>query len=190
VFFDHNRLMVSGMGAFKKAIVIVAASAALNGGAAWAKHDAQVSKPAIATTAPKLLGRFGHWQAAIHDEAGKPACYAFAYPDKSHPALKGRGSVVLSVTHRVGERNAVALTAGYQYPANAEPKMMVDKTVFSLYTAQSSAFARNGGAVVQAFDHAGDIAIRGPAARGDVTDHFSLKGFAKAYEAINKACPN
>lgn len=159
-------------------------------GQAWAKHNAQAKATPSAIATPKLLGDFGSWKAALHEEAGKPACYAFAYPSKSQPKLKGRSSVVLSITNRPGERNAVALTAGYAYAPNAEPKLEVGKLSFTLYTAQSSAFAKDGTAVVKAFANAGSVSIHGPAARGDVTDRFSLDGFEKAYAAINKACPD
>ncbi len=150
-----------------------------------------VSKDVLSKSgAPKLIGKFDDWQAATHQEAGQPVCYAFIRAASSQPALPGRGEVVLTVTQRPGGRDAVAVSAGFAYAANTEVQMSIDQAQFAFYTANRSAFARNGRAAVAAFGKGRQAVAKSPGPRGVViSDTFSLHGFSPAYAAINKACP-
>ena len=137
---------------------------------------------------PRQLGTFRDWTAATHQENGQKICYAFTRASKTEPNRQG---VVLTVTHRPGGRDAVALTAGYAYPRNAEVTMAVGQTNLPFYTGGNSAFARDGAAVVAAMRGGNRAVIRGPAAggRGNANDQFSLAGFAAAHDAISRECP-
>jgi invasion associated locus B (IalB) protein len=147
--------------------------------------------PKQRTDDPKPLGRFDSWVAATHLEGGQTVCYAFSRAQNSVPKFPGRGDVVLTVTERPSGRDAVAVSAGYAYPANAEVKMRVDRGELDFYTAQRSAFARDGRAAVAALLKSREAATRGSGPRGmPVTDSFSLRGFDAAYAAISKACPS
>jgi len=151
---------------------------------------AQTSKPATKPAGPKQLGKFGDWTAATHQEAGGTVCYAFVRAQSSSPSLQGRGEVVLTVTQRTSGRDAVAIAAGYAYPANAAVAVQVDQTGLDFYTAQRNAFARDGKAAVAAFQRGSRAIARAPGPRsGQVTDTFSLAGFSDAYKAIVKECP-
>lgn len=133
---------------------------------------------------------FEDWQAAVHQEAGQTVCYAFTRASASAPKLPGRGDVVLTVTQRPTGRDAVAISAGFNYPPNAEVVMTVEQASLPFYTAHRSAFARDGHAAVAAFARGRAAAAKSPGPRGaPVTDTFSLRGFSAAYAAINKACP-
>ena len=85
--------------------------------------SAQTSKTKPAHTAapagPKAIGKFDDWTAATNKEAGQTVCYAFTRAQSSAPAVPGRGDVVLTVTERPGGRDAVAISAGFAYAANA-----------------------------------------------------------------------
>lgn len=141
-------------------------------------------------TPPKRIGKFEDWQAAVHQEGGQTVCYAFTRPTASAPSMHGRGDAVLTVTERPGGRDAVALSAGFAYPQNAEAEMVSEGVTLPFYTAGRSAFARDGRAAVAMFTKGRSAQIRSPGARGQmVTDTFSLLGFTQAYAAINKACP-
>jgi hypothetical protein len=69
--------------------------------------------------------------------------------------------------------------------------LQVDTAGFDFYTAQSSAFARDGKAVVAAFQKGEQALARSPGPREGqmLVDTFSLRGFSAAYAAISKACP-
>jgi hypothetical protein len=151
---------------------------------------AQPRKPAAATAGPKQIGKFDDWTAATHQESGQTVCYAFTRAQSSSPAVAGRGPVILTVTERPSGRDAVAIEAGFSFPANATMTVQVDQAGLDFYTSHRNAFARDGKAAVAAF-HKGSRAIaRSPGPKdAQVTDTFSLKGFTQAYGAITKACP-
>ena len=151
---------------------------------AWAQTRPAPPRP----DGPKSIGTFQDWQAATHTEGGHPVCYAFTRP-KPAGIVPGRGEVNLTVTQRPAMRDAVSISAGFAYAANAEVKMAAGTATLDFYTAQRSAFARNGAAAVAAFGRAPQAIAKSPGPRGEVADIFSLKGFSAAYAAINKACP-
>ncbi len=153
-------------------------------------HAAAKPPSRPSANAAKSIGKFDDWIAATHAEAGQAVCYAFTRVQSSGPAVPGRGDVVLTVTQRPSGRDAVALSAGFPYQANAEVQLTVDKTELPFYTAGRSAFARDGHAVTAAFDKGRQAVMRSPGPKAaTVTDTFSLRGFSLAYAAINKACP-
>ncbi|HEX3405109.1 MAG TPA: invasion associated locus B family protein [Acetobacteraceae bacterium] len=161
-------------------------------GPAWAQaqRTAAPAKPAPAT-GPKELGKFDDWIAATHPESGQTVCYAFVRASRSTPTLPGRGDVVLTVTERPGGRDAVAITAGFNYAPAAAVTVQVATSGLDFYTSKGDAFARDGKAVVAAFQKGEQALARSPGPRDGqvVVDTFSLHGFSAAYAAINKACP-
>ncbi len=148
------------------------------------------SRPAQAA-APKAIGTFDDWTAATNTEAGQKVCYAFTRATSSAPAPAGRGdAVLLTVTQRQGGRDAVSISAGFEYPANAAVAVQADGAGFEFYTAKRSAFARDGHAAVAAFLKAVKVTAKSPGPRhAEIADSFSLKGFDRAYAAINRECP-
>lgn len=152
----------------------------------------KVAKPKPETqNGPRSIGVFGDWQAATTPEAGQSVCYAFVRLATSASAGgKGHEDIVLTVTQRSGSRDAVAISTGVDFAPNTEVTMDVGSARLSFYTAQRSAFARDGHAVVGSFAHAAQAVVHMPVPHGDtMAEHFSLKGFPQAYAAINKACP-
>ena len=104
-----------------------------------------------------------------------------------HPSPAAAPSV-LTVTQRSSGRDAVAMEAGFSYPANAAVTVQVDQSGLEFYTSGRNAFARDGKAAVTAFGKGGRAIARSPGPK-EVTDTFSLKGFGQAYAATAKACP-
>ena len=156
-----------------------------------AVRPAAVAHASTRSNLPHAIGRFEDWTAAVHQEAGQTVCYAFTRAATSIPAIPGRGDVVLTVTQRPGGiRDAVAISAGFAYAANAEVGVQVDGVTLPFYTAQRSAFARDGHAAVAAFERGRQAVAKSPGPRNvTVTDTFNLRGFSPAFAAINKACP-
>ena len=174
-------------------LLILGACAMAAAPTAAALAQAKPARPAAKSTkaaGPKSIGKFDDWQAATHGESGQTVCYAFTRAQSSAPAVAGRGDVVLTVTQRPTGRDAVAISAGFAYPANAEVQVQADKTELAFYTNARSAFARDGRAAAAAFVSANKAVAKSPGPKsGTVTDTFSLRGYSAAYAAINKACP-
>ncbi len=145
---------------------------------------------------PHRLGEFQSWTAATHTEGGQKICYAFARASRTEGVpSRNAQSVMLVVTHRPNGRDQVAFRAGYSYPRNSDGgdpvKITVGQTELPFYTAQDSAFARDGRAAVAAFRNGRDAVARGPGpnGRGQASDTVSLAGFSAAYDAISRECP-
>jgi len=153
-----------------------------------------VAVPAAAQqSGPTSIGRFQDWEAATFTEGGRKVCYAFTRAGRSQPAIANRGEVVLTVTHREGSRDQVAIRAGYTYPARAEPAGTVEaaggNVGLAFFTAGDAAFARDRAEAIQRFQRGRALRVQGPGPRGGtVTDTFSLMGFSAAYRAISDAC--
>jgi invasion protein IalB len=159
-------------------------------------EPAQTKKPepthaaAAAPVAPKELAKFDDWTAATHVEGGQTVCYALTRVQNSTPNLPGRGDVVLTVSERPATRDIVAIEAGFDYAKDATVTVQVDQTGLEFFTRLRDAYARDGKAAVAAFQKGERAIARSPGAHNQqITDTFSLKGFAAAYAAIVKACP-
>ncbi len=141
---------------------------------------------------PRQLGTFQSWTAATHTEAGVKYCFAFARAARSE-GMPGRApaSVSLLVTHRPTGRDQVAIRSGYTHARGAELRLVIGETTLPAYTAQDSAFLRDGRAAVTAMRNGREALARapGPNNRGTVSDQFPLAGFSAAYEAISRECP-
>jgi hypothetical protein len=136
---------------------------------------------------PVALGRFGDWWAAVHREAGHVVCYAFT---RSATAKNGQLSAVLSVAERPTERDDVAVAVPFTFRHDASMRVEVGNRTFDFYMAPRAAFARDGGAVMNAFARGGMVVDQTLDARGaPASDQFSLNGFSDAYAAISRACP-
>ncbi len=169
------------------AVLLLAAPAALAQRRPPAKP---VAAHAAASTAPHAIGTFQDWTAATNIEAGQKTCYAFTRAKSGTPKLPGRGDVVLTVTERPTGRDAVAISAGFEYAPNVAMVLQADQTKLDFYTAKRNAFARDGRAAVAAFRASRLATARSPGPKGaTVVDVFSLSGFERAYAAITKECP-
>jgi invasion protein IalB len=141
---------------------------------------------------PQRLGNHQNWTAATHQESGQKVCYAFTRAASSEAAPPNRQNVTLTVTHRPGGRDQVAVSVGYALPRGAESVLTVGNNEFRSYgVVQSSAFFQNGDGLIRAFRAGRDAVARtpGPNGRPPVSDTFSLVGFTAAYEAISRECP-
>lgn len=157
---------------------------------AAASAPAKPAAPAAPANGPKQIGKFDDWTAATHQESGTTVCYAFTRVQSSAPAVAGRGPVIITITQRPTLRDAVAIEAGFAYADKATVKVQVDQTKLDFYTDKRNAFARDGKAVATAFSKGSKAIAHSPGPHNaEVVDTFSLKGFAPAYAAINKACP-
>ena len=143
----------------------------------------------------KLLGSFGDWTAYKMKENGASLCYMASTPISSEGKYKKRGEVFLIVAHRPKEKafNVFSLTAGYNYKKGSVAKVQVDKkSAVELFTHEDTAWANSSAddAKLYALMKAGDKAVvTGKSSLGNTTvDTFSLKGFTKAANEIDKAC--
>lgn len=98
---------------------------------------------------------------------------------------------MLIVTHRANQRDQVAIRPGHTFARGAEAALIVGNATLPFFTANDTAFAREGAAVVAALRTGREALSRGPGPnnRGVSADVFSLQGFTAAYNDITRACP-
>jgi len=146
--------------------------------------------PAAQATPPHSIGKFGQWQAATHKDGDALTCFAFTRAEAGPQHIPGRGDVVLSVTRRPRSHDVVAISAGFALSGHEDAALQAGDTHMLFYIAGRSAFARDNQAAIATFNHELSVAAHLPGPRGLVTlDHFSLRGFAAALAAMQKACP-
>ena len=151
-----------------------------------------------AESQPKVLGTFDQWTASELREAGGKACYMVARPIKSDGRYAKRGEVFVTVTHRPAkkQRNEVSVKAGYPYKEGSGPSIQIGDKTFELFIRPDydpegawTKDAASDKALVEAMQRGRTLLLRGMSSRStETTDTFSLAGFTKAYQEINKAC--
>lgn len=143
----------------------------------------------------EILGTFGDWTAYTFADTDGKVCYMAATPEKSVGKYKIRDDVFLIVAHRLGDKsfNVVNTVAGYMYKKGSKPTLQVDKlTPITLIAHEDTAWAKDSATdnkLVGQMKKGGKAVLKGTSKRGTLTtDTFSLKGFSKAFDEIDKAC--
>lgn len=156
-----------------------------------------ISVKSISTPTPQsnILGTFGMWTAYVfHDGTGK-VCYMASEPTDSKGKYTSRDDVFLTITHRPAEKtyDVVSMTAGFTYQKGSKPNIRIDKEKsITLMPVEDMAWAQDDktdATLVKNMIAGSNAYVNGTSKRGTkITDTFSLKGFSKAYNAINEAC--
>ena len=143
----------------------------------------------------EVLGTYEDWSAYNFNDGTEHVCYMASSPTKSQGKYSRRDDVFLIVTHRPESKsfNVVNVVAGYTYKSTSKPQLAIDKNkAIELKRHENTAWAKDGATdekLVAQMKKGSSAVLIGTSARGTkTTDTFSLKGFSKAYEAINKAC--
>lgn len=147
---------------------------------------AQSARPQPAS--PTRIGTFGSWTAAWYRDGQVKVCYAFTRATRTQPQ---RENVIMTVTHRGASRDEVALVPRYNYPRGApDATVAIGGTELPFYVSTASAQARDRRAAIAAMRGGREAVTRGShPSRMPAIDHFSLTGFAAAYDAIARECP-
>ena len=150
--------------------------------------------PAWAQAPQALLENPGTWGAFKVKEDDGSACYIAAQPADTEPKNVNRGDIWVLVTHRPYRKvhNEVSIYIGYPFKDDSDVTVDIDGKSFKLFTDGETAWAQDAdadSALVTAMRAGNKMVIRGLSSRGTkTTDTYSLKGFTRAHEAINKAC--
>jgi hypothetical protein len=157
-----------------------------------AEPPQQIAQAAAA--APKALGGEKNWAAFSAGSGKSLVCYLVGKPAKTLPEHVVRGRVAMSITHRPGENtlNVVNFQLGYDAKAGSSADLAVDGKKFDLFTAKQGAWARDAAtdkAVTIAMSKGKVAVIKAVSEHNNTsTDTYSLDGFGKTLELIDKAC--
>lgn len=143
---------------------------------------------------PGIIGTYDGWTAYHFMHDGKKVCFMSRSPDKQAGAFTKRGPVLLFVTRWSGEKdkNVVSLAAGFPFKDKSSALLAVDGKQFSLFTQGDMAWTKDDAVddeLIKKIRDGASMTIKSVSKRGtDITDTYSLKGSAEAYDAITGAC--
>ena len=150
---------------------------------------------AFSMEAPTLIGDYNDWSAYTFKEGKNIVCYMASTPKRDEGNYTRRGDIYAVVTHRPNEKSfdVVNFVAGYTLKANAPFTVKIGKETYTkFFTEDDKSWTINDDEdkkLVKAMFRGERMIVEGTSNRGTKTkDTYSLKGFAKAYKAINAKC--
>lgn len=148
----------------------------------------------FASDTTQAVGRFGHWRVYTAQEGKGTVCFMVTSPQQT--TVK-REDNYLSITHRPHEKtyDVISVMLGTNYQKNSKPTIGVDnKRVTVLDVDGDAAFVKDPSIEKQLIEEmiiGNVVRTQSKSAKGTVLrETFSLKGFSKAYEALQKSCSN
>ena len=136
------------------------------------------------------------WVAYRVDEDGKRTCFISSVPTNSagdyDPTNRGETRVYVSHGPVPEERNVVQFLAGYKHKKQTDVKVTIDKSTFTLFTLEGRSYAESEEddiAMIKAMKRGSKMKVVGISSRGTkTTDTYSLAGFTKTKNLIDKTC--
>ena len=136
------------------------------------------------------------WQAFRIDEDKGRTCFISSVPTKSAGEYDpdNRGEVRVFVSHgpNKAERNVVQFVAGYKHKKHSDVTVNIDGKKFTLFTIEGRAYAESEEddiAMIRAMKRGKRMTVVGVSSRGTkTTDTYSLSGFTKTKNLIDKTC--
>jgi hypothetical protein len=155
---------------------------------------AATADPAADPGPAKPLGSAGSWSAYLAQNKAGKICYLVGQPAKTEPTGMKRRQVMAMVTHRTEDNvsNVVSFDEGYALNENNDVIVEVGTDKFPLFAKDDTAWARTSDLdkmIVTALAKGKEAIVRGSPKKGPATvDTYTLAGFAKALDLIDKAC--
>lgn len=153
-----------------------------------------VAAASIPAQADDFVGTFGKWNVQTYEEGRSKVCLMWSQPTKSEGNYTRRGDVYAYVTQRPAKKrlNEISISIGYPFKKGSTLSISVGKARFKMFSQGDTAWNRQPLAdakMVKAMQAGATMTARGVSQRGTkTTDTFSLKGFTKAYAAMNRSC--
>ena len=142
---------------------------------------------------PRSTGKSKNWESfTVETNEGK-ICFAQTSPTKRAPAAVKRGESKLFVTFRPSENinDEISLTSGHEYKASTVTARS-GKRSYSFTSKKNFAWIiddREEKKFIKLMQKATDVIVKARTSKGaETTDHYSMMGFTKAYNAAKKNC--
>jgi hypothetical protein len=150
----------------------------------------------------KRLGKFQYWEAYTEGANETLQCFIISTPQRKQPRGAKRGEIFFTITHRpfTGTFNEPAIRVGYPMTDKLMPSAEIDGMKFRFF---SGTHAKTGAdewswladleqaeALITRLKAGSLMVYSGQSKRGTQTrDSYSLMGFTRALDTIDKACP-
>ena len=142
----------------------------------------------------KKVGKFKDWESFILSQEGVKICFAQSTPVVRAPKKLKRDPSRLFVSFRPSEniKNEISVTNGYEFKLKAPVAAKSGKKSFNLFSKGRFAWVdknENEVKLISTMKKASRLMIIGNSEEGvQTTDHYSMMGFTKAYNAARKSC--
>ena len=142
----------------------------------------------------KSIGKFKDWESFILSQEGNKICFAQSIPVVRAPKKLKREPSRLFVSFRPNEniKNEISVTNGYEFKPKALVEAKSGKKSYDLFSKGRFAWVVDNEdevKLITTMKKASRLMIIGNTDKGDqTTDHYSMMGFTKAYNAAKKSC--
>ena len=142
----------------------------------------------------KSVGKFKDWESFVLLSEGNKICFAQSVPVIRAPKKLKREPSRLFVSFRPAEniKNEVSVTNGYQFKLKSPVTAKSGKKKYDLFSKDRFAWVVDNEdeiKLIRTMKKASRLMIIGNTEKGDqTTDHYSMMGFTKAYNAAKKSC--
>ena len=142
----------------------------------------------------KSIGKFKDWESFVLSQEGNKICFAQSIPVIRAPKKLKREPSRLFVSFRPNEniKNEISVTNGYEFKPKAPVAAKSGKKSYDLFSKGKFAWVvdnKDESKLIITMKKASRLMIIGNTDKGDqTTDHYSMMGFTKAYNAAKKSC--
>ena len=142
----------------------------------------------------KSIGKFKDWEAFAVTENDNKICFAQSIPILRAPKKFERNPSRLFITFRPSEDiiDEVSATSGYTFQKEKIVKAKTGKKTYDFFSREEFAWildTEEEQRFIKAMKKASRVMIIGRTEKGKQTiDHYSLRGFTKAYNTAKKNC--
>ena len=143
------------------------------------------------------IEKFNDWSVLRQETDAGRLCYITSEPieKKGDYDKNNRGETRVFVTHGPGksERDVVSIVAGYVFEKQSEVDLYVDGVKQLFFTLQDRAWSfgpDEDKKIIRNMKRGNKLTVEGVSSRGNKTiDIYSLSGFTKAKQMLDKICP-
>ena len=142
----------------------------------------------------KSVGKFKDWESFVLSQDGNKTCFAQSIPVVRAPKKLKREPSRLFVSFRPDEniKNEISVTNGYEFKQKSPVSAKSGKKSYDLFSKGRFAWVvdnEDEKKLISTMKKASRLMIIGNTSKGDqTTDHYSMMGFTKAYNAAKKSC--
>ena len=142
----------------------------------------------------KSIGKFKDWESFVLSQNGNKICFAQSIPIVRAPKKLKREPSRLFISFRPAEniKNELSVTNGYEFKLKAPVEAKSGKKTYDLFSKGRFAWVveeKDEQKLISTMKKASRLMIIGSTEKGDqTTDHYSMMGFTKAYNAAKKSC--
>ena len=142
---------------------------------------------------PRSTGKYKNWESFTAQTDKGKICFAQTIPTKRAPASIKREKSKLFVTFRPSEniKDEVSMTSGHDYKSSRVTASSGKKR-YSFFSQKNFAWLlddQEERGFIKTMKKATNVIVKARTTKGsETTDHYSMMGFTKAYNAAKKSC--